>query len=183
MKSSTPKSITPKITVSDEDSSLLDYLKIDPEEFVRLAFDEWVRWIRANKRPTTISEQEVDRLYGIFSQASQKKELNLERLIRDYKFPVGRARFLDSAVRKKYPKILAPEILKMIDLIKSAVVDKDFFRFRIVEERAYIFREIAKDKGWGVEQLKLESHGLGQFDVRVSEDKRVELVGELEGYM
>jgi len=179
------KSIQPKIDMSDDDFSLLSGLGVDPDEIARQAFDEWVRWLSANKRPTTLSEQEVDRLYKVFSQASHDPDLTLDRLVRDYKLPVGRSKFLLSAVRKRYPKILDPEINEMVSLITAAAtrVDREgYFRFRIVEDRIFIFKGIAQNKEWGVEQLSLERSGLGQFNVRVSKDLKDELIAELKKY-
>jgi hypothetical protein len=177
------KSIQPKITVSDDDLSLLGTLGIDEDEFAQFAFDEWIHWLSAENRPTTLSEQEVDRLYRIIAEASSEKDLTIDRLIRDYKLPEGRARFLRSAVRRRYPQILAPEIDKLVQLIKNAEkVDDGHSKFRIVEDDVFLFREVAKTKGWGVDQLKLERRGLGQYNVIVRKDLKDGLTSELGKY-
>ena len=177
------KYVEPKIKVSDEDYQFLDDQKIDAKQLAEKAFTEWLDWLNGNKRHSTISDLEVERLYEMF--LTNQESITENHLIRDLKFPVGRVRFLISAVRKKYPKVLGPEIEKIRILVNDPTktpVDDHYFRFRILEDFVYVFRDMAKSNGWSVEKLSLERQGLGQFNVRVLESLRDDLLVELKKY-
>ena len=171
------------IPLSRDRSAIFSKLGVAPDEVAKQAFDEWLLWLTAEKRPTTLSELEVERLYRIYSDPSLRNELTEEHLIRDLKFPVGRVRYLLSSVRKRYPQFLSPRIEDMLKQIDAAKSGQDqTIGFIVRDDEAYIFREIAKNQKWDSKELWMERRGLGQFVVRVSVSLKEDLKSELEKY-
>lgn len=182
-----PKEIQPKIEISDESMSKFAALGIDPAEFADRAFEEWDEWLGGNRRPETLSELEVERLYDIFSQTSSPKILTETTLVRNMRFPLGRARYLLAAVRKKYPKINSPRIREIIDSISGAQPKQGKYQntviaFPIMDNEVYIFKEIAQERSWGVKQFTIAKAGLGQYEASVSDGLKGALIQELKGY-
>jgi len=164
---------------------LLDGLDIDQQVFAQIAFDEIVAWLRGSNRPGSLSELEVERLWNIFSHASDPGGLTEDRLIRDLKFPLGKVRYLMASVRKKYPKSLSPIISKIESAVKSAQPGDDKGKtlvFPIGDDEAYILRQIAKDNSWTNEKIKLQTLGLRQYQVVISAGLKDPLLQELKKY-
>lgn len=158
-------------------------LEIDLENLAQLAFEEFVEWIVGIERPTTLSELSVDRLYKIFTRASTPAYFREENLILKLRFPVGRARYLFSTVRKKYPKVVRPVIEKFINEIKQATPRDGYFTLKIFQEYAYVFGAIAKKEEWNMEQLSFRKIGIGQLEVAVIARLKNELVDDLKEYL
>jgi len=164
-------------------------LGIDMSSLASLAFDEYLAWLLGTRRPTTISEIEVERLYKIFRDASgegSKLQLNEEYLIGRLRFPVGRVRYLVSAVRKMHPDVMSPmikEALAELDKATSTQEQESRIKFSVPEEIAYILREIAKQGKWELQSFKLSMPGYGRFTVEMSNGLKSNLSAALKNYL
>lgn len=64
----------------------------------RLAFEEWIDWIRGIYRPTSISENASDRVLKIYAEVMNDFP-DVEDLVQLFNMPVGRARYLVSNLK------------------------------------------------------------------------------------
>lgn len=173
--------VTIKITFPK--TRIYDRLHIDPEKVAEIAFVEFDDWINGRKRPRTISELVIDRLYEVFTEASTPKELTEEALVRDFRFSLAQARHYLSAVRKRYPDVILPMIEYLIRSVQEATEDNGKVRFKIVDEQSYVFRQIAKKRRWVNEQISFKVVGPGQRQIEIESELKVQLVEDLKDFI
>ena len=65
---------------------------------MRLAFEEWIDWIRGTYRPLSISENSVDRVLKIYAEVIGDCP-DVNDLVELFNIPVGRARYLVSILK------------------------------------------------------------------------------------
>lgn len=171
------------VEITFSKSKVYDRLDIDPEKVAEIAFVEFDDWINGRKRPRTISELAIDRLYEVFTEASTPKELTEEALVRDFRFSLAQARHYLSAVRKRYPEVISPMIEDLIRSVQEATEDNGKVRFKIVDEQSYIFRQIAKKRGWVNEQISFKVVGPGQRQVEIDSALKAQLIGDLKDFI
>lgn len=171
------------VKISFTKSSIYDRLGIDPEKVASLAFAEFDDWINGRKRPRTVSELTIDRLYNIFTKASTPKDLTEEALVRDFRFSLQQARHYLSAVRKRYPDVISPMIEDLTRIVQEGIEDSGKVRFKILDEQSFIFRVIAKKRGWVNEQISFKVIGPGQHQIEINSGLRTQLIEDLRDFI
>ena len=68
------------------------------QTLMRLAFEEWIDWIRGVYRPLSISENTADRVSKIYTEVIGDFP-DVNDLVRIFNMPVGRARYLVSILK------------------------------------------------------------------------------------
>lgn len=162
---------------------LYDRLNISPEKMAEMAFKEYDNWINGHRRPRTVSELTIDRLYKLFTEASTPEELTEEALIRDFRFSLQQARYYLSAVRKRYPDIVSPMIEALINKVQESREDNGKIRFKVMDEESFIILQIAKRHGWVNEQISLKSIGPGQRQVEIDNNLKKDLIEDLRDFI
>jgi hypothetical protein len=171
------------VEITFRKSRMYDRLNIDPEKVAEIAFVEFDDWINGRKRPRTISELVIDRLYKVFTEASVPRELTEEALVRDFRFSLAQARHYLSAVSKRYPDIISSVIEDLIRIVQEGTEDDGKIRFKIVEEQSFVFRQIAKKRGWVNEQVRFKVVGPGQRQVEIDSELKAQLVEDLKDFI
>lgn len=68
------------------------------QSLMRLAFEEWIDWIRGAYRPLSISENIADRVLKIYAEVIGEFP-DVNALVELFNMPVGRARYLVSVLK------------------------------------------------------------------------------------
>lgn len=89
-------------------------LLVKVEKLREYAFEEWLNWISGTYRPTTLTEQTIDRVLIIYSKLIDEVP-KMEDIIRGFNLPVGRARYIASSLKYTNNLEFVDKLLKELD--------------------------------------------------------------------
>jgi hypothetical protein len=70
-------------------------------ELTSLAVQEWIAWITGAKRPSSLSDLELERIIGLFSRIAPGQEIEASALYNLFNLPYGRAQYLARAIAER----------------------------------------------------------------------------------
>lgn len=121
----------PTIQIEVEDDLLRDLKNLFPQnesatnKLASLAFQEWVTWLKGLSRPTTISEQNIQRFIDIYSKITPGEVPDVETLYNKFNIPLGQARYITQAISyKKAGLIYSLTLKEILDSFDNGKVDQ-----------------------------------------------------------
>lgn len=94
-------------------------------KLARLALREWVAWLRGELRPMTISEQNIERIIGIYGEVLVGDVPDASTLYNEFNIPLGQARYLVQAISYRRAGLLYSLALQGVgDGIDGAMVER-----------------------------------------------------------
>lgn len=75
-------------------------------DLISAAFEEWVRWMDGSSRPTSVSEQETERVYELYSRLFLEEVPSANHLGEVLALPLGRTRYLMQTLDYRHGRML-----------------------------------------------------------------------------